>query len=51
MGVISVAFDTVIATITITSVVKAIFGLGVDGVEVDGEGLDVNIHGEGCYNL
>ncbi len=51
VGVISVAFYTLIATIIITSIVKAIFGLRVDGVEEDGEGVDINTHGESGYNL
>ncbi len=51
VGVISVAFYTLIATIFITSIVKAIFGLRVDGVEEVGEGVDINTHGESGYNL
>lgn len=51
VGVISVALYTLIATIIITSVVRAIFGLRIDGVEEDGDGVDVNTHGESGYNL
>ncbi len=51
VGVISVALYTLIATIIITSVVRAIFGLRIDGVEEDGDGIDVNTHGESGYNL
>ena len=51
VGVISVALYTLIATIIITSVVRAIFGLRIDGVEEDGDGVDVNTHGESGYNI
>ena len=51
VGVISVALYTLIATIIITSLVRAIFGLRIDGVEEDGDGVDVNTHGESGYNL
>ena len=51
VGVISVALYTLIATIIITSIVRAIFGLRIDGVEEDGDGVDVNTHGESGYNL
>ena len=51
VGVISVALYTLIATIIITSVVRAFFGLRIDGVEEDGDGVDVNTHGESGYNL
>ena len=51
VGVISVALYTLIATIIITSLVRAVFGLRIDGVEEDGDGVDVNTHGESGYNL
>ena len=51
VGVISVALYTLIATIIITSIVRAIFGLRIDSVEEDGDGVDVNTHGESGYNL
>ena len=51
VGVISVALYTLIATIIITSVVRAIFGLRIDVVEEDGDGVDVNTHGESGYNI
>ena len=51
VGVISVALYTLIATIIITSLVRAIFVLRIDGVEEDGDGVDVNTHDESGYNL
>ena len=51
VGVISVALYTLIVTIIITSLVRAVFGLRIDGVEEDGDGVDVNTHGESGYNL